>query len=574
MGITITSKKISGHTYYYARECKRVDGRPQIVWQKYLGKSEDIVKLVESGGDPPEYAEIFEYGLSSTLWKECVRTQVVSLVDEVCPKRKQSLSVGDYIAVAAINRAMTPVSKHSMWDWFSGTSMLHYIPDASEETLSSQRFWDHMDRITQDDAHEMWRRIIKATLKIEKIDLSSVSYDGTNFYTFIDTFNMNCTTAKRGKNKQGRSNLRQIGYALFCTSDGHIPLMYDVYEGNRNDAKQFKEMVNRFGRFAKDLCAKESTPPDITLIFDKGNNSENNFALIDSLDMKFVGSVKLDQVKELTDISNQDSQFYLCQSPELEGAKAFRVTRELYGKQRTVVVTYNQNLFNAQWLTIQNDIESAMKKLDELSQRLIQRESGVIRKGAAIKEESVHRQCMEICGRQHMKDVIRFTIARRDGHLHLVYEIDAEALARLADTWLGKNILISNRDDWNDDQIIHAYRSQYIIEDVFKEMKDRQTGSWWPLFHWTDSKIQVHGLYCTIALLLRALVHRKIRKAGIPVSMKRMLSELIDIRQVVNVFPAKRKGQKERRQTVLSKTSELQQRLLELLGLEGGKQSF
>jgi hypothetical protein len=40
---SLTAKKIRGHTYYYARQCKRVDGKPKIVWQKYLGRAEDIV---------------------------------------------------------------------------------------------------------------------------------------------------------------------------------------------------------------------------------------------------------------------------------------------------------------------------------------------------------------------------------------------------------------------------------------------------------------------------------------------------------------------------------------------------
>ena len=73
----------------------------------------------------------------------------------------------------------------------------------------------------------------------------------------------------------------------------------------------------------------------------------------------------------------------------------------------------------------------------------------------------------------------------------------------LADTYLGKNILISNREAWDDERIIEAYRSQFIIENVFKEMKDRTHGNWWPMNHWTDSKIAVHALYCTIALLLQ-----------------------------------------------------------------------
>jgi transposase len=39
-----------------------------------------------------------------------------------------------------------------------------------------------------------------------------------------------------------------------------------------------------------------------------------------------------------------------------------------------------------------------------------------------------------------------------------------------------------------------AYRSQYHIEDAFKQMKNSHFLGWSPMFHWTDSKIQVHEL--------------------------------------------------------------------------------
>jgi transposase len=44
----------------------------------------------------------------------------------------------------------------------------------------------------------------------------------------------------------------------------------------------------------------------------------------------------------------------------------------------------------------------------------------------------------------------------------------------------------------SNEQIILAYRSQFNIENVFKEMKDRDIGNWWPVFHWTEQKIQIH----------------------------------------------------------------------------------
>lgn len=72
----------------------------------------------------------------------------------------QGLSVGDYIAIAAINRAISPVSKSCMFDWFSKTTLRRYIPAANKTSLSHQRFWDHMDRIEPQKASLLFQDII------------------------------------------------------------------------------------------------------------------------------------------------------------------------------------------------------------------------------------------------------------------------------------------------------------------------------------------------------------------------------------------------------------------------------
>ena len=375
----LEAKKINGKVYYYYSKWAWVDGKCRRVWQKYLGKLEDIAKAVDGGGPPPQYAEVFQWGLPSALWKECSRAQIVDFVDALCPKRQQGLSTGEYLAVAAINRAISPNSKRSMWQWFSQTVLLRQFPQGSKAALASQRFWDHMDRIDTDKSRMIWKNLLEATLKREQVDLSSVSYDGTNFYTFIDTFNSRCDIAQRGKNKQGRNSLRQISYALFCCGDGSLPLYYDVYPGNRNDAKQFPLMLERFNEFLLELDPEACTTPAITLIFDKGNNSEKNFQLLDLLELSYVGSVKLDQHKELLEVSNQDDRFQPCGGAGLEETKAFRVLKPVYGRERVLVVTHNQNLFDTQWLTLHNDLSKAVEKLSVLRQKLEDRITGIIR---------------------------------------------------------------------------------------------------------------------------------------------------------------------------------------------------
>ena len=145
-----------------------------------------------------------------------------------------------------------------------------------------------MELISETNTKEIWKSILIDVISCEKVDLSSVCYDGTNFYTFIDSFNKRCSIAKRGKNKQGRKDLRQVNYALFCSSDHQIPLYFDAYEGNRHDAKQFPLMIQEFHKFYKEAF-KTDQRPDTTLIFDKGNNSSENINMLDEFNLHFIG---------------------------------------------------------------------------------------------------------------------------------------------------------------------------------------------------------------------------------------------------------------------------------------------
>lgn len=568
----LEAKRVNGHTYYYYSHWARVGNRCRRVWQKYLGKLEDIVTAVEGTGPTPTCAEVFQWGLSQALWQEATRAGLVGHIDRHCPKRRQGLTTGQYLAVAAINRAIRPCSKRSMWDWFSQTALRRRLPSASSAALSSQRFWDHMNAVKPAATTAIWKDLVKDVVDRERIDLSAICYDGTNFYTFLDTFNARCSLAARGKNKQGRDSLRQVSYALFCAADGQLPLFYDVYQGNRNDSRQFALVLDRFHQSFRELSGGATDVPETTLIFDKGNNSAENFGLLDSLKLKFVGSVKPSEHPEMAEIPHTDGRFVACACPGLKGTKAFRVTKTVAGSERILVITYSLKLAKAQGMTLQKDLARASQRLSELQGRLAGRAAGLIKGGKRPTLASVGQKCRSILRRQHLKDVIQLTIEDDPkGQPRLTYNLDTDALNRIAERRLGKTILISNRAEWSDERIIEAYRSQYLIEAVFKEMKDRTTGSWWPLNHWTDSKVHVHGLYCSMAQLLRAVMWRRVRRAGLKLSLGRLLSELDDIREVINLYPKRRKSSQEPRQTVLTRLSPRQQRLVEILGLEREK---
>jgi transposase len=132
----------------------------------------------------------------------------------------------------------------------------------------------------------------------------------------------------------------------------------------------------------------------------------------------------------------------------------------------------------------------------------------------------------------------------------------------------GKTILFTDNADWTEEQIVSAYRSQYHIEDAFKQMKDPHFLGWSPMFHWTDSKIQVHAFYCVLALLLTSLLQRELAGKGEHLSINRMLEELGGIRETLVIYPRRPGQRKNDTASCLTRMSALQQRLYSLIGLE------
>jgi len=561
---SITSKTINGSTYYYVEQREWKDGKSKRKWQKYLGTLDNIINAVEGKTAKPEFAVVFELGAVVALHNISQEIKMRALINDMYPEREQGLSIGHYIELAAINRSIEAVSKRSMWDWFETTVLINKFSDIKKETISSQRFWDNMDMIKENDIPKIWDNIIQTVITQYKIDLSLISYDGTNYYTFIGSFNQRDTIAQRSKNKQGRKDLRQINYALFCSREDHIPLYFDIYEGNTHDSKEFNKIIGRFKNTFADKIKEDSS---ITIIFDKGNNSPDNIKEFDDSKFNFVGSVKLDDHKDLSQISNKDERLEKLMPQHLENIKAFRTTKEIYSKQRTIVVTFNTNLYNAQVKTIQIEINKCMKELSLLNQRLQDRANGIIVKGKKPTISGVKNTVAEILKRQYMKSLIKIEYSEQNNTPVFAYSVDMEQFAQLCDTYLGKKIIFTDNHHWKTEDIIDAYHNQYVVEEAFKETKDRHYGCWWPMYHYTDKKIKVHGLYCTISLLLNSLIKRKVRLAGMNLSIHRILDKLIAIKQVINYCPNKKKKGKTKMTTheTLTKMDEIQVKLYDIL---------
>ena len=567
---TITPRRIKKRTYYYAVQCQRVNGKPRLVMQKYLGSADDIIDAVGGYRKPskPKSVRVFSFGGAAAAWAMAKRLRLIEIIDRHVPKRNQGLSVGQYLTLAAINRCVEPKSKRAFAEWYGDTALARLCP-VEPKLLASQRFWDHMRRVDADTIARIECELSERLLAEFDIDLRCLAYDTTNFFTFIDTFNDKNTVAQRGKSKEHRSDLRIVGLAMLVSMDFHVPLFHQTYPGNQHDSKTFGSVTDKLverHRLLSRHCQQ------ITLVFDKGNNSTKNLKRIAASPYHFVGSLRYNHYPELLDIPR--SRFSRLSHPRLGGVEVYRCRKEVMGIERTVLVVYNENLYLSQLKTIASGLQKRTAKLRELQTRLRRRAQGKVTRGKSPTVASVQKQLDAIVKGQHMKTLIKTRIHKRNGVITLRYRCDRAALDRLSNRVLGKSILFTDNDAWTDHETVLAYRGQSHIEQAFRTMKNPHFITLRPMYHWTNPMIRVHAFYCVLALTIASLLVRELHHKGIDISIPRLFDRLNRIDEVALIWPRRpgrpspKSPQQPRDTLTISQMSPEQKRLFDALNLK------
>src|SRR5680860_1347728 len=123
---SIVGKRRGKQTYYYLVESARVDGKPRIVSQEYLGTAEEVMaRLQGTDSGLPDRTQHKRFGDVAAVWGFCQQLGVADIVDEVVGDRRSdvAVSVGTYLTLATVNRIVDPCSKRAFaegWDTTAG----------------------------------------------------------------------------------------------------------------------------------------------------------------------------------------------------------------------------------------------------------------------------------------------------------------------------------------------------------------------------------------------------------------------------------------------------------------------
>jgi transposase len=552
---SLIGKRIGGQTYYYLREVARVGGKPKIVSQRYLGKAEDIAAAMEGATALPERTRHLAFGDVAAAWSVIEALGVAGIIDEVTGSRRADAgaSVGTYLALATLNRVVSPCSKLAFADWWASTAADRWVK-VPAAALDHRRFWDAMDAVAPQQLPEIERRIGQAAAERFGLDLSALVLDMTNFATFIDTGNEKAPIAQRGKAKQKRHDLRLVGLALVVTRDGGVPVVSRAYPGNRPDVTQFTAVVDEL---AARYAVLAGDGDGLTVVFDAGNDSAANQDHLAGLGLHFVASLPPSWHRDLLAIPAR--RYQLVDQDRFGGLTATETTAQALGAGRRVIITHSPTFHGRQARGFAQTLAKAERQLTELGARLAR---GRTRRSRTQVEE----QIAAILAPRWVSRVLHVTLTgSRPAAFRLSWHTDDQAHQALEDEYFGKRILFTDRDDWPAAEVIAAYRSQADAEAGFRQLKDPHLVSFSPMFHWTEQKIRVHAFYCVLALTIAHLMRRQATQAGLNLSVRELLHTLAAIQETVMIYPSAGGRPKARR--MLTSQNPTQQRLSGIFSL-------
>jgi len=537
---SLITKWKKGRPYLYWVRSARVKGQSRIVEQIYLGPQERVMEPIRvqrtaaapQGAMPTLHTvQPREFGASAlfyTVAQELGRLELMNAyVPPAPPGRRTSLSVGHSLLLAALNRATWPKSKRAFAEWYQGTVLARLVPAAAEE-LSSQRFWDHMDVFEESHFAPLQEALLARIREHFPLGERFLVYDTTNYYTFIHTFNSRSSLPQRGRNKQKRADLRQLSLALVVDEEQGLPLYYRCYEGNTPDVVALgASLQGMLGPFCP-----QHTSPHLTLILDKGNVSRDNFTALAKAHCSFLAAIPAGWVRQLSQGALKGYQ--PLSLPDGRRVKGYAQPQaRLLGIAGKLLVSFSPRFYRRPVRTL----ELLQRKADQKLRTLQATIQEAVARNRPRTEPAVRREMSRALRHDRLKDFGSPTLRRHHGAVEaLSWEGDRRKKRAIKHGTFGSTVLFTARRELSDQRIVVAYRSQAKVAAMFRISKSRRPGLWWPAYHWTDSKLSVHALYCFLALRLIRIVVLRLQERHLALGVDLLLERLRGMQEALVVY--------------------------------------
>lgn len=332
--VHLEAKHIRGKTYYYLIEKGRVHGISRKTKTVYLGTAEGIWKQLQ-GLQPAPVLKVrvkaHPFGPIAALLRMAKNLRFVETVDHYAQKRTSGFSVGQYLLLCILARALEPWSKAATGRWFYRKSFLRFDWDAPHEVNSE----NILSNLRGPADLQVQRRIEEAFTKtlIERgLRPDLLLWDVSNWSNYIEQAE---TLPHSGKAKDRRYDLNLVSKALAVAED-HIPLMHETCPENVDEGDVFEKTVDALEVSLTRLHLETS---EMILVMNKGTNSDANLAKVTEW-KHVVGALAANLAPDLMDL-DLDKFSPLHATGRGHDLPGYLTRRVVYQPEFNIAVTYN-----------------------------------------------------------------------------------------------------------------------------------------------------------------------------------------------------------------------------------------
>lgn len=423
---------------------------------------------------------------------------LVGHIDRACGDlgAKGGPSVGELAVAVAIQRACAPGPKRDLGDFLDAS--LPRVSCLPGSAFTGQAFHRVAQQVTEHDLEQAQVAIAKAAVTRFELAADVLAFDTTNFDTHIDTLTSG-ELARRGHAKSKRKDLRVVGLGVLVSETGHVPLLYRTYNGNGSDQALLASCLGGLAQLheALDSGQERLRPAQRTLVRDGGFWSPQL-----ELDLDAAGYYSLISLP-LGHKASEEALLMAAQrgemkplSGKLSEVRAARMRAQVGELDRTLVVVESQELLMGQKRGIAAALVKAkveLRKLEGLSQK------------GRITRSRLQDRVKKALAREHLSSFVVVTIAGTDQAPTLHWEVDAAKRRELEKTRLGRRVLCTDRHNWSTGRIVHAFRGQWNVEELFRRAKKGGVVPWGPSHQWADGSIRLHTFATVLGLMIVSL---------------------------------------------------------------------
>ena len=465
-------------------------------------------QVVLGPADPPPVADL---GLTRTVGTQRVgdvgalvwvagQLDLIKLIDEACDLRvpADGPTVGEMVLAVAVQRACAPAAKGHLAAFLE--SCLPRVSCLPAAAFSGQAFHRLAAQATYEQLEKAQIEIARAAVRRFELSADVLAFDTTNFDTHIATTTPG-ELARRGHAKSKRKDLRVVGLAALVSETGHVPLLHRTYPGNGSDQTVLGECLEALGKLheALDEAEPRSRAPGRTLVRDGGSWGEQL-----ELDLDVEGYYTLLSLP-LSHSASQLALEYAARRGAMKRlggklgevrAARLRTTVGDAALDRTLVVVESQELLRGQKRGIAAALHKAKEELRKLGRQAA---------NGRIQAEVLEDRVRKALKREHLSDFVIATVKKEGGKLSLDWHVDAARRRLLERTRLGRRVLCTDRHLWSTGRIVHAFRGQWNVEELFRRAKKGGIAPWGPSHQWADNSLRLHTFATVIGLTLVSL---------------------------------------------------------------------